>query len=540
MQYMKKYIKNIVPATFMMLALGATSCIGDLDVDPIDPNIDTNVDLNGLFNKCYANMALAGNGGANGNCDIDGLDGGTTGFIRQLFNSNELTTDEAICGWGDEGVASFCYNTYNASHPMLNGFYARLTTGITYCNQYLAMAGDTDATMSAEIRFVRALHYFLLMDGWGNIPFTLEPMTKPEQRSRAQMYEWLEQELIGIEPALSEAKAKKSTDAGYGRVDKAACWLLLSRLYLNSEIYTGTAQWQKAKEYADKVIKSSYRLNTVGKGGWTAYQMLFMGDNGETDAAYEALLPLLQDGLTTTSWGTSLFLIAGCFDGEMHANPNDLTATNGVSAQNWGGNRARPDLIRKFFPQNDAPELPSYDMYVAAKDDRALFDGVGRTLNNEDVSTFKSGYAIAKFTNFKTDGSAGHDATFADTDYFLLRVAEAYLTFAEADARLNGGNTTSEGTQAVNSIRSRAHASTRTNAYSLDDICDEWSREFYFEGRRRMDLIRFNRYGGNNNYTWQWKGGSYEGRSFDAHLNIFAIPTNELTANSNLTQNPGY
>lgn len=62
-----------------------------------------------------------------------------------------------------------------------------------------------------------------------------------------------------------------------------------------------------------------------------------------------ALLPLLQDGLTTTSWGTSLFLIAGCFDGEMHANPNDLTATNGVSAQNWGGNRARPDLIRKFF-----------------------------------------------------------------------------------------------------------------------------------------------------------------------------------------------
>lgn len=317
MQYMKKYIKNIVPATFMMLALGATSCIGDLDVDPIDPNIDTNVDLNGLFNKCYANMALAGNGGANGDCDIDGLDGGTTGFIRQLFNSNELTTDEAICGWGDEGVASFCYNTYNASHPMLNGFYARLTTGITYCNQYLAMAGDTDATMSAEIRFVRALHYFLLMDGWGNIPFTLEPMTKPEQRSRAQMYEWLEQELIGIEPALSEAKAKKSTDAGYGRVDKAACWLLLSRLYLNSEIYTGTAQWQKAKEYADKVIKSSYRLNTVGKGGWTAYQMLFMGDNGETDAAYEALLPLLQDGLTTTSWGTSLFLIAGCFDGEM-------------------------------------------------------------------------------------------------------------------------------------------------------------------------------------------------------------------------------
>ena len=107
-------------------------------------------------------------------------------------------------------------------------------------------------------------------------------------------------------------------------------------------------------------------------------------------------------------------------------------------------------------------------MYVAAKDDRALFDGVGRTLNNEDVSTFKSGYAIAKFTNFKTDGSAGHDATFADTDYFLLRVAEAYLTFAEADARLNGGNTTSERyTKQLTPSEVVTHASTRTNAYSL-------------------------------------------------------------------------
>ena len=67
----------------MMLALGATSCIGDLDVDPIDPNIDTNVDLNGLFNKCYANMALAGNGGANGDCDIDGWM-----VVRQALSAN--------------------------------------------------------------------------------------------------------------------------------------------------------------------------------------------------------------------------------------------------------------------------------------------------------------------------------------------------------------------------------------------------------------------------------------------------------------------
>ena len=536
---MNKYIKRIVPVAAMLLSLGATSCVGDLDVTPINPNLQTNLDINGLFNKCYANFALAGNSGGNGDCDIDGLDGGTTGFVRQLFNANELTTDEAICGWGDEGIASFCYNSYNASHPMLNGFYARITTGIAYCNQYLAEAGSQDATMTAEIRFLRAFEYFTLMDCWGNIPFTLEPMTKPVQYSRTQAYDWLEKELLEIEPNLSEAKAKKSTDSGYGRVDKAACWLLLSRLYLNAEVYTGTAQWAKAKEYAKKVMDSSYKLNMEGKNGWSAYQMLFMGDNGETDAAYEGIFPLLQDGLKTTSWGTSLFLMASTYDEDMHGDPNDAVATNGTD-QKWGGNRARPDLVKKFFPQGDVPHLESYQTAEAAGDDRALFNGINRTLDNDDVATFKSGYAVAKFNNFKIDGSKGHDGTFCDADFFLMRAAEAYLNFAEADARLNGNQTSEEGTKAINKIRERANATTREGSYSLNDICDEWSREFYFEGRRRMDLIRFNRFGGNVNYNWQWKGGVKAGRNFSKDLNIFAIPTNELTSNKNLHQNPGY
>lgn len=365
-------------------------------------------------------------------------------------------------------------------------------------------------------------------------------MTKPERYTRAQVYEWLEKELLEIEPSLSDAKAKKSTDAGYGRVDKAACWLLLSRLYLNAEVYTGTPQWEKAKSYAKKVMDSSYKLNTKSVNGWSAYQMLFMGDNGETDAAYEGIFPLLQDGLKTTSWGTTLFLLASTYDQDMHANPNNPSATNGTD-QAWGGNRARPDLVKKFFPNGNVPNLESYATAKAAGDDRALFNGVNRSLDNDDVATFKSGFSVAKFTNFKTDGSAGKDATFPDADFFLMRAAEAYLNFAEADARINGGETTAEGTAAINAIRKRANTSTREDkGYTLSDICDEWSREFYFEGRRRMDLIRFNRYGGNVNYNWQWKGGTKEGRNFSEHLNIFAIPTNELTSNKNLIQNPGY
>lgn len=548
---MKRYIKNIIPAAAFALAFGMTSCTSDLDVEPINPNLSLEYDVEGLFNKCYANIALAGNGGANGDCDIDGLDGGTTGFVRQMWNSNELTSDEAICHWGDAGIESFCYNTYDASHPMLNGYYARLTTGISYCNQYLNVAADHDATMTAEIRFIRALHYYLLMDAYGNIPFATS-LTQPVRLTRAEAYTWIESELLDLEANLSEAKAKKSSDANYGRVDKAACWMLLSRLYLNAEVYTGTAQWAKAAEYAKKVMSSSYRLHTQGveftykdenneeqKGLWTAYQMLFMGDNGETDAAYEGVFPILQDGLTTTSWGTSLFLMASTYDGDMHSNPAQLVATNGTD-QNWGGNKARAELILKFFPNGDAPQHHSFNMSEVAGDDRALFDGVGRESIYNQLGysgDFKDGYAVAKFTNFKTNGAAGNDATFPDMDFFFFRTAEAYLTYAEATARLNGGATTGEGTQAINDLRKRARTSEKA-AYTLNEILDEWSREFYFEGRRRVDLVRFGKFGGNSDYVWSWKGGTKNGRNFSADRNIFAIPAAQVKGA--ITQNPGY
>lgn len=537
-----KRIYKIVPIFAMALALGFTSCVGDLDVTPIDPNLSTDLNPDGLFNKCYANFALAGNGGANGDCDVDGIDGGTSGLVRQMFNTNELTTDEAVCAWlTDDGVAALNNDTYNASNPFIKGYYARLTTGIAYCNQYISVAGDNDKQKVAEVRFLRAFQYYLLMDAFGNIPFTTQPMTKPVRYTRAEAYAFIENELKEIEPDLADARAKNSSDPDYGRVDKAADWLLLSRLYLNAKVYTGKEEWQNAATYAKKVMDSPYKLNMDGNNGWSAYQMLFMGDNGESSASTEAVFPLLQDGLKTTSWGVSLFLSASCFSNDMHANPNDEEGVNGVTAQAWGGNRARPELVKKFFPNGNIPAAESYNTAEMAGDDRALLWGKDRTLDIEAQNTFKNGFSVAKFTNFKSDGSNGHDNTFMDTDFFLLRSAEAYLTFAEANARLNGGTTTAEGTAAINKIRERANASTRETGYTLSEILDEWSREFYFEGRRRVDLIRFGKFGGyNSDYKWQWKGGEYAGKNFDETKNIFPIPTSDLTANGNLVQNPGY
>lgn len=526
-----RYIKQIVPAAVLCLSLGMSSCVNDLDVTPKDPSTNMTVDMNALFNKCYANMALAGNGGADGDCDIDGLDGGTTGFVRQLFNANELTTDEAICCWGDEGIPAFNYNQWGASHPMLKGFYYRLYFGVTICNYYLEVGAEHDATMTAEVRFLRALYYYHLMDCFGNIPFlTTVSSDAAPQASRQEMYTWLESELLDCVKDMSEPRAKKSNDAGYGRADKAAAWLLLSRLYLNAEVYTGTPQWTKAAEYAKYVMESSYSLHKTASANYSAYQMLFMGDNGENGASVEAILPLLQDGAKTTSWGTTLFLIASTFK-------DDMSACG--TSETWAGNRARPEFVAKFFPNNNAPQATTADMVIAAGDDRALLWGKNRTLSIDNVSEFTNGYSVSKFTNLYSTGATPHNSKYVDADFFLMRAAEAYLTYAEATCRANGGTITTEGKDAIDEIRSRANATIK-NTYSLNDILDEWSREFYYEGRRRIDLIRFGRFGGTSDYKWQWKGGVQNGTNFNSNLNIFAIPDTDLNTNPNLVQNPGY
>jgi len=538
---MKRMIKNIIPAAALTLLFGMTSCTKDLDVTPIDPNLDLTYDADGLFNKCYGNFGLQGNGGANGDCDIDDLDGGTTGLIRQMWNSNELTTDEALCSWGDDGIQQFCYNTYDSSHPMMNGYFARLTTGISYCNHYLEVASEVDATKTAEIRFIRALQYYLLMDAFGGVPFATTLGT-PTYMTRQEIYAWLLEEVTALEPSLADAKARTSSDATYGRVDKAAAWMLLMRLYLNAEVYTGTAQWAKAAEYAKKVIDSSYKINTTSANGWSAYQMLFMGDNGESAAAQECIWPVLCDGKKTTSWGVSLFLMASTWDADMDATANDPGGLNGTS-EKWAGNRARINLIRKFFPNDDAPEVQPYDMKDYAGDDRALFFGTGHTLDNPlgYFGDFKDGYGVAKFINYKSTGAVvkGSDAQFPDADFFFFRVAEAYLSYAEAITRQAGATTTGEeATRYINLLRERAGNSDLHTAYSMNELLDEWCREFYFEGRRRVDLIRFGKFGGDSDYVWVWKGGAKNGRNFSKDKNVFAIPAKQLKGA--IQQNPGY
>lgn len=473
------------------------------------------------FAKLYATLGLTGDQQPVGMPDITGIDESQTSFIKQIWILNELTTDEAICTWMDPGIMDLNFNSWSPATIQFQGMYARLNFNINLCNQFLNhTAGNTDAIsvkQRAEVHFLHALNHYYLLDMFGNVPFRADvSYDLPLPVLRADLYSRIVSELLAAEPDMYDPR-----QAPYYRADKAAAWLLLARLYLNAGVYTGTPNYAEAARYAKKVIDSAYQLNQ-------SYEQLFMADNdgsATNTAPKEIILPIACDGITSKSFFNSLFLIAS-------THLNDMPAWG--SREAWAGNRARATLVNKFLP-NGIPQLADLtDLRVAAHDNRAMFYASDRTVDITTPTNFRQGLTVFKFTNIRSDGGPSHDAQFTDTDVPLLRVAEAYLTYIESQFRLGQADLA---LPYMNALRLRSHA-TNLSSLSYEAIIDEWSREFYFEGRRRTDLIRFGMY--SYNYNWDWKGGAPGGQVFGAFNNLFPIPQSEINANPNLSQNPGY
>ncbi|MBO5579518.1 MAG: RagB/SusD family nutrient uptake outer membrane protein [Prevotella sp.] len=540
-----KGIKNMMAVAMMGVAtLCFTACAddatiigGSLHPDNPNPQQTTTADYDGILNKIYGNLALTGLTGPHGNSDLPSdIDEGMSVFMRVVWYANELSSDESLCAWlTDAGIPEFNRGTWGDNHALLRGIYYRCMFGITLCNFFLDNApSDIDeySLKVAEVRFMRALYYYYLMDMFGNPPFITHVSSEaPVQASRKEVFDFVESELkdvIGEGEGTDVLAAAKTIK--YGRADIVAGYMLLMRMYLNAEVYTGTARWEDARTYADKAIKSGYSLCTTSLNGYNSYQLLFMGDNDTNGAQDEIVFPILFDGELTQSWG-GVFLAAGT------VNADDIAAYPTGISSNWGGIRAKKYFVEKWFPNDDAPSGTPADLAAAANDDRCLFMTQGHELEINAEDKFEEGYGYIKFLNTHADGSETHNAEHTDYDFPLFRLAEAYLTYAEADARLNGGNVSSAGLEYIKALRNRAHANSNINVFSLADIEDEWSREFGFEGRRRMDMIRFGNFTGVRRI---WIGGTAAGGTLSGYRSIFPLPSSDLVANPNLKQNEGY
>ena len=550
-----------------LLVLGMTSCANDLNISSIDPQTSASYEDMELLAKVYGTLGLTGQKGPAGSGDISS-DEGESGFYRTTFNLETLPTDECNWAWQtDTDIPQITGISWNANSARTQWAYQRLGFNVLLCNFYLQNTAEKADQADykyyrAEVRFLRALYYWYFLDLWHKAPFKDENDSMsdlPVEKAGKELYDWIDTELTAIESEMAPM-GQFNTSSDFGRADVGAAYMLHARLALNAKVYTEGAvtAFDKAISYCDKLISGPYALSSTPKTSpatgltYSGYARLFMADNdASSDVMKEIIFPIRQDGLKTPNYSSISYLVCS-------------TRISGMpypgTKNCWSCNYARPNLIEKFFPNDEIPMSSDGDVkdgseetiialdaldgsdtkgiIKAAGDDRALFyagrGGGIRKLRTDKLNNFLDGVSVVKWQNIRSDGGSTSDPEFADTDIPLFRLAEAYLTRAEAKWR--SGN--AAGIEDVNILRARANAKPLTQL-TEQDLIDEWSREFYMEGRRRSDLIRFDMFT-SKKYVWAWKGGVAEGQSVDSHFKYYPIPMDDINNNKNMTQNEGY
>jgi hypothetical protein len=540
--------KIFLPASVLIavLFIGMNqSCTKKLDLKPTNDVTSETVYANlagykSVLAKVYGSFALTGNQGPAGNGDVQGIDEGFSDFFRLFWKAQELSTDEAVISWGDVGIQDFHNMNWTSNNSFLTGLYYRCMYQITLCNEFIRQAADdqlskrgisgSDADnvrqFAREARFLRAFQYWVLMDLYGNPPFATEATAiggaPPPRITRSDLFTYVESELKAIESGMPAPHTNE-----YGRADKAAVWALLARLYLNAQVYTGTAKYSDAITYSKKVIDAGYSL--ISNYAW-----LMRADNNlNTSSTGEFIFTINYDGLHTQGYGGTTFLVHACVGGSMPA------SSFGISG-GWSGTRTTKNLPALF------PDL------TGTADKRSQFYTSGQNLEINDLTAFTDGLGVTKYRNVRRDSiivngvkipAPGSSQDFSDIDMPLFRLPEMYLIYAESVLRGGTGGDVTTALGYINTIRARAYGNTSGNINSgqltLDFILDERARELYWEGFRRTDLIRFNKFV-ESSYLWPWKGGVGSGTGVSSIRKIYPIPSRDINSNTNLVQNPGY
>ena len=522
-------IQRIMTLCVASTVLGVAAC--SITTEPKSAATDANVfdeaaNYRAFLAKIYAGLAVTGQQGGAGDGDIIGFDEGFSHYVRLLWQMNELPTEEAAIAWGDGSLQELNTMVWGSTNSFLTGMYNRVYLQVGWVNEFLretaaeklsergqGSLAEVVAGYRAEARFLRALSYWHGIDLFGDIPLVDEnsPFAEPPpQATRAQVFEFAVNELNEIYDELPVAGGND-----YGRADQGAAAMLLAKLYLNAEVYTGTARYADAIAAIEDVIAGGYQLDP-------SYQHVFQADNHTSP---EIIFPVPQDGQAQQTYGGTTFLIHASCGGGMNA------ADYGHGECWWGLRAGGPQLPGLFPSPEDSP------------DSRAIFYTDGQNIDVNSLTNFTDGWAVPKWSNLTSGGLIPSQSDyFATVDYPMFRLGDAYLMYAEAVVR-GGGGDIGLAVSFVNALRERAYGDASGNItagdLTLDFILEERGREVYWEGHRRMDLIRFGLFTGGD-YIWQWKGGVQAGKAVPDCLRLYPLPGLELAANPNLTQNECY
>lgn len=462
-------------------------------------------------------------------------------FLRAMscwnvYYLQELTTDEACLPQkGRDGYDGGIYqrlhwHTWTTRETIIEGAWLELYKAVGFCNQIIAdmraadnaiLPSDTQQLYIAETRALRAYFYWMLCDMFGNVPIT-ESLTEenPSTRSRKEVFEFVERELGEVKEQL----LSRSDAGSYGRFTQEAALVLLSRLYLNAEVYTGTSRLDDCVTVSRTLLGRGFSLDAT----WDAP---FVWEN---ESSRENIFVIPNDEVTASEMSPLFYRNIHWSQGTQWdwQNPNggwNAICTERSFIETYD---TINDRRCKYDPRNgyNGPFMwgPQYDQSGNPILGTNEFAGqqLNLTLDLPDMVNNKEN-AGARNVKYKVkNGAKG-----LGNDYVIFRLAEVYFNLAEATLRLSGTPDT-EALEGINAIRTRAGVPTYTaSTLTLDELYDEKGREMCYETLRRTDMVRFGRF-----IEPMWDKAYTD----NPRVNIFPIPYSALSMNPNLKQHPEY
>lgn len=441
------------------------------------------------------------------------------------------------------------YHEWTPEESRLRSAWNLMWTGVGFLNSTLddfervdfeaiGITEEEKASITAEVKVLRAFHYMRIMDMWGNVPIVTsvaDPINAPTA-SREEVFNFVKEELEANVDLLQPLSQET-----LGRVSMAAGYAMLAELYLNAEVWAGTPMWDECIAACDKIIS-----------GETGALNGTMALDGDILTPFSNTNHLSNENIFQFAYsrkGGFTFDWAGFFMGY-----SNMSAALNVGYSGWNAFVVIPSAfdayeehdLRKeewflFGPQykygTTEPILGTEEWngepFIYVNSIRRESEG---DLESDGGMTEGEENSGARFHKYRS--GTLNDENYWENDYVIYRLTEIYFNKAEALMRKNGGTATAEAVELINASRERAFAPAdwpaeayTTTTLDMDELLAERGREFFFEGKRRTDLIRFGEF---TTATWWDHEPSEETRA------LFPIPSTQIASNPNLVQNPGY
>lgn len=542
-----KRIYSILFASFSLLSW--TSCSSYLEENPKD-RLDEETAYSTL-SDVQKNGVLSLYNYVGGYVDSQGLQG--TG--RGIYDLNTFTTDETIMptrggDWYDGGFWQGLYlHRWGVNNEAVYATWEYLYRTVILCNGSLERIQDfaekhpeeNVADCVAEVRALRAMFYYYIMDLFGSVPLIEKSDPAVEdivQEKRSKVFNFIVKELTESSSFLSKERSNQP-GVYYGRMTQPVVWFLLAKLALNAEVYTDDDwtdgsrpdgksiffevegqrlnAWQTVNYYCEKITAAGYTLEK----DYTANFAVF----NESSEENIFVIPMSK------TLYTNQFI---CLFRSRHYNH---AKAYGLSGEN--GSSATKEVLETFG--YDTPQVDArfdYCYFAGPVKDLEgnqilLDDGVTPLVYEPwNVALDVSGKpyektAGARMKKYEVDKTGLKDGKLLDNDIVLFRYADVLLMQSEAKVR-NGENGDAE----LNLVRSRVGMAPRTA--TLENLLDERMMELAWEGWRRQDMIRFGVFTRSYSCRPQLPGEE------NGYTTVFPIPEKVIDMNPQLHQHKGY